>query len=171
MAFVEANVEELDLNPFVKIGREWMLVTGGTSVDACNTMTASWGGLGVIWGKNVATIYLRPQRYTKPFVERQGGFTLSLFGGANQHEAMGLLGTVSGRDVPDKIARSGLTPVQVEGGVAFEQAELVLVCRTLYTDEIDPARFRDAGIDAQNYPEHDYHTMYIAEVVRALVKE
>lgn len=171
MAFTQVELAELDVNPFDKIGSEWMLVTAGSGVEDCNTMTASWGGLGVNWGRNVATIYLRPQRYTKEFLEREGRFTLSFFGVGNEREALGLLGRVSGRDVPDKIAQAGLVPVDLAGSVTFEQAALVLVCRTLYADAIDPARFLDETIDAACYPEHDYHTLYIAEIEAAYVNE
>ena len=63
---------------FTLIGERQMLITAGTE-EKCNTMTASWGGLGVLWGKKVATIYVRPQRFTREFLEREGWFTLSFF--------------------------------------------------------------------------------------------
>ena len=68
MAFKEIKIEELSLNPFAKISKEWMLITAGDEKKS-NTMTASWGGLGIMWSKNVATAYIRPQRYTKEFVD------------------------------------------------------------------------------------------------------
>lgn len=171
MAFKETSPRELQFNPFAKIGDEWMLVTAGQSADDCNTMTASWGGLGVIWGKDVATVYLRPQRYTKEFVDREDTFTLSFFGEGKQRKALGLLGSKSGRDVPDKIAQAGLTPVEYEGTVAFEEAEMVLVCRKLYARELPPEDFIDTSCDEEWYPEHDYHTMYIAAIEKVLVAE
>ena len=54
----------LDLNAFKKIGLDWMLVTAGDE-NGWNTMTASWGYAGVIWGKNAFQVVIRPQRYTK----------------------------------------------------------------------------------------------------------
>ena len=64
----EVSYKDLKFNPFRLIGDEWMLVTAGNEKDGCNTMTASWGGIGCLWGHNdpVATIYLRPSRYTNP---------------------------------------------------------------------------------------------------------
>ena len=59
--FSRIDPKELDQNVFSMIGEQWMLVTAGTA-ERCNTMTASWGGLGVLWGKPVATVYIRPQR-------------------------------------------------------------------------------------------------------------
>lgn len=76
--FSRIDPKELNQNVFSMIGEQWMLVTAGT-VERCNTMTASWGGLGVLWGKPVATVYIRPQRYTLEFVEREDCFTLSFF--------------------------------------------------------------------------------------------
>ena len=77
--FQKVDPKTLDLNPFAAIGSQWMLITAGTP-DHCNTMTASWGGLGVIWGAPAATCYIRPQRYTKEFVDREDYFTLAFFG-------------------------------------------------------------------------------------------
>ena len=110
MAFKEVALEDLDINPFSKIGKEWMLVTAGSGPEDCNTMTASWGGLGVIWGQNVATAYIRPQRYTKEFLDREGRFTLSFFGAGNQREALGLLGKVSGATFRTRSPRRASRP-------------------------------------------------------------
>lgn len=169
MALKEIDLAEIALNPFDKIGKEWMLVTAGTPGD-CNTMTASWGGLGVLWGKPTATAFIRPQRRTKEFVDREGLFTLSFFGDG-QRSALKLLGTVSGHDDPGKIAKAGLTEVAVGGSTAFAEAQLVLVCRTIYSDFMPPENFVAKENDAKWYPDHDYHTMYIAEVEQALVQE
>ena len=79
MSFREVKVEELNFNPFTKIGKEWLLITAGTE-EKCNTMTASWGAMGVMWGKNAVTVYIRPQRYTKEFVDQEELFTLSVLG-------------------------------------------------------------------------------------------
>lgn len=161
MAVKEIDIKELSFNPFEKIGSEWALVTAGDE-RGYNTMTVSWGGVGVIWNKNVATVYIRPQRYTKRFVDEAGRFTLSFY--APEHkDALRVLGRKSGRD-GDKVAEVGFTPEFVDGSTTFEQADLTFVCRTLYTDRIDPAGMVEDGIDAKNYPEHDYHHVYIAEV-------
>lgn len=167
--FERVDPRSLDMKPFAAIGDQWMLITAGTK-ENCNTMTASWGGLGVLWKKNVATAYIRPQRYTKQFVDEQGYFTLTFFG-EEYREALNLCGTKSGRDM-DKIAQCGFTVAEAEGGAPyFEEAELVLVCRKLYADTIKPECFIDTECDTKNYPTHDYHTMYIGEVVEVLKKK
>lgn len=168
MNFKEIKIEDLQMNPFTKIGKEWTLITAGNE-EAHNTMTASWGGVGVLWNKNVATVYIRPQRYTKEFVDSNDTFTLTFFD-EKYRDALTLLGRKSGRD-GDKIAEAGLTPCPVDETTAFEEANLVLVCKKLYADEIKPECFINREADEKNYPEKDYHTLYIAEITRVLVRK
>jgi len=158
------EVKSLRENVFSLIGDRWMLVTAGDE-EGCNTMTASWGGLGVLWGKNVATVYVRPQRYTRTFMEQGDYFTLSFFP-EEYRPKLAFCGKVSGRDT-DKIKESGLT-VQYGVGSApyFAQASLVLVCKKLYTQELAPDRFQSEDI-AAFYPEKDYHQIYIGDIVEA----
>ena len=166
--FQKVDPKTLDRNVFSMIGEQWMLVTAG-SAERCNTMTASWGGLGVLWGKNVATIYIRPQRYTYQFVEENGYFTLAFFGPAYR-QALSLCGSKSGRDV-DKIKECGFTVAEAAGGAPyFEQAELVLVCKKLYWQDMDPTHFLDGQIDGTHYPKKDYHRIYVGEIVEVLKK-
>ena len=108
MAFHEVPIESLEFNPFEKISKQWMLITAGDEKKS-NTMTASWGGVGIMWGKNVATAYIRPNRYTKEFVDATDHFTLS-FLPEDERKALNYCGTVSGRDVEDKWAAAGLHP-------------------------------------------------------------
>ena len=168
MAFKEVKIEELSFNPFTKIGKEWMLITAGNE-EKCNTMTASWGGVGVMWGKNAVTAYIRPQRYTKEFVDREEAFSISFYN-EKYRKALNLCGTVSGKDT-DKISQAGLTPYFVDGVPAFAEADMIMVCKKMYHDEIKPEKFIEAEIDDRWYPQRDYHTMYIAEILKVLVKE
>lgn len=157
----------LDKNVFSMIGNQWMLITAGTAAR-CNTMTASWGGLGVLWNKNVAMTFIRPQRYTFEFVEKNDWFTLS-FLEERYRKQLSLCGSKSGRDT-DKVKECGFTVKTGEGGAPyFDEAELVLVCRKLYWQDMDPAHFLDLSID-KNYLNHDYHRMYVGEIVEALKK-
>lgn len=168
MSFKEVKPQELTFNPFHAIGDQWMLITAGDE-KGYNTMTASWGGAGVLWGKPVATAYIRPQRYTKEFVDVADTFTLSFYP-ESAKPALKLCGTVSGRD-HDKAKEAGLTPLFLEGTAAFAEAELILVCKKLYADTIKPECFLEKEADTKWYPERDYHTMYIAEIVKAFVRE
>ena len=132
-------------------------------------MTASWGGVGVLWGKKCCHNLHSPAALHK----RVRGCTRCVYNyifGENCREALALCGKVSGRD-GDKIKEAGLTPYFVDGTTAFEEAEMIFVCRKLYADEIKPEKFIATENDARWYPEKDYHTMYIAEITKVLVKE
>ena len=166
--FKSIDPNQLNENVFSLIGDKWMLITAGTE-DGYNTMTASWGGAGVMWGKPAATAYIRPQRYTKEFVDREETFTLSFYG-EEYRDTLNLFGKVSGQD-RDKIKEAGFTPYFTDGTVAFEEAEVILVCRKMYADEIRPEKFIDKQAEEKWYPQKDYHTMYIAEIEKVLVKE
>ncbi|MEG2120351.1 MAG: flavin reductase family protein, partial [Pseudoflavonifractor sp.] len=134
--------------------------------ENCNTMTASWGGFGVLWNRMVATCYLRPQRYTKTFADKEDYFTLSFFG-EDYHEALQLCGTKSGREV-DKINECGFSLDYAEGDAPYlQEAELVFICKKLYRDSVKPECFTDKGpLDC--YPKKDYHDFYIGEIVQVL---
>lgn len=162
------DVHEISENVFSLIGKQWMLITAGTA-EHCNTMTASWGGLGVLWGAPAATCYIRPQRYTKEFVDREEYFTLSFFG-EEWRKALSLCGSKSGREV-DKVKECGFTVKTAQCGAPyFEEASLVLVCRKRFAQEMDPNLMPD-DVKKKWYPEKDYHTMYIGEIVQALEAE
>lgn len=167
MAFRKMNIEELLLNPFTLINKEWMLITAGDKA-AHNTMTASWGGLGEIWGHYASTIFIRPHRYTKEFVDNSPYYSLSFFD-ESYRAALNLCGSKSGRDI-NKDEAAGLTPLFDAKAPYYEEAKLVFICRKLYRQEIQPENFLDAGIEKW-YPIKDYHSMYIGEMVEILMKE
>ena len=162
--FQRIDPRQLKDNVFSLIGDQWMLVTAGTE-EACNTMTASWGGLGVLWGAPAATCYIRPQRYTKEFMDREEYFTLAFFD-ETYRKALSLCGSKSGREV-DKVKECGFTVRTAACGAPyFEQARLVLVCRKRFVQEMDPACIPQ-DVKEKWYPEKDYHTMYSGEIVEA----
>lgn len=165
--FKETDTEKLGFDPFEKIGKEWMLVAAGNE-SALNTMTASWGFTGVMWGQPCAVTVIRPQRYTKEFIDKSGYFTLSFFD-ESYRQALALCGRVSGRDT-DKISQAKLTPVSVGESSAFEQASLVLYCRKLYAGQLQPSAFIDKSLIDANYSAGDFHTAYIGQIVKAYTR-
>ena len=163
------DVKSLQDNVFSLIGDRWMLITAGTA-ERCNTMTASWGGLGVLWGAPAATIYLRPQRYTKEFVDREEYFTLAFFG-EEQRKALTLCGSKSGRDV-DKVRECGLT-VRYGAGDApfFDEAQWALVCRKIYVQDMDPACVLGEREILPSYgAKGGWHRIYVGQVMEAYQK-
>ncbi len=167
-AFQTIPPEELQQNPFQSIGKDWMLVTAAKNNKA-NTMTAGWGALGVMWGKNVAYIAIRPQRYTKEFIDHASTFSLSFFS-QDKKEMLGYLGKVSGRH-EDKISKSGLALVYSASTPYFAEANLVLICQKLYAQELRPDCFIAQELKHTWYADGDYHTMYVGEITKALVKD
>lgn len=164
--FLEKAPKDILENPFSLIGDDWMLLTATKPDGSFNTMTASWGGVGVLWGKPVFYCFIRPQRYTHEFSEAGDTLTASFFP-SDYKKALAFCGKYSGRDV-DKIKETGLTPTCDENAVYFEEAKLVLVGKKLYRDVIRPEEIRDPAILDHYYPEKDYHTVYVFEIKKVL---
>jgi flavin reductase (DIM6/NTAB) family NADH-FMN oxidoreductase RutF len=167
MTLKQVRPDALTDNAFKLIGKDWMLITTGLP-GSFNTMTASWGGLGVLWEHTVAFCFIRPTRYTYEFMERSPVFTLSFFE-ERHRKALSFCGSHSGRDT-DKIAGSGLTPEHDGDFIYFAEARLVLLCRKIYFQDISPDCFLDPKIH-NLYPGRDYHRMYVGEIVKCLMKE
>ena len=165
--FREISTDDLSFNPFSKVLKQWMLISAGTEKD-CNTMTASWGMFGGLWRKNVVQIFIQPQRFTKTFIDSYDLVTLS-FLPERYREALKICGTISGRDT-DKWKEAGISPYPINGTVAVAEAELVIVGKKLYSQFFEPKLFVDKTIDADCYPDKDYHEAYIYEVYRVFEK-
>ena len=179
MSFREISPYEMGGNLMDRIGNGWMLVTaakaGAKECDPCgttyNTMTASWGGTGVLWGKPVAFVFIRPERHTFSFTEESDLLTLSFFG-EEYRKALAFCGAKSGRDY-DKAAECGLTPVFLdsEDGTAacFEEADTVIVGRKLYARPLDRESFVDPAC-LSFYEGAGLHKVYVCEIEKVLVK-
>lgn len=166
--FKKTDVEILKDNPFKLMDKDWMLITAGT-LDSFNAMTASWGGVGVLWNKKVAFCFVRPTRYTYQFMEKYEFFTLTFFK-EEFREILNLCGEKSGRDT-DKTKETGLKPLKSpNNSIYFEQARLVFECKKIYCDGIKPELFLDDKIH-KAYLLKDYHRMYIGEILNCLVSE
>lgn len=156
---------------FTLIGKEWMLVTAGTS-ESFNTMTASWGGIGWLWNKPVAFVFIRPERYTHDFIESVDRLTLSFFG-EDYRKALQLCGSKSGRDT-DKVAATGLTPCMLDSGaITFEQARLTIDGRKLFKSSMAATNFIDQDILDRWYndkPGGGLHDIYIIEIEQVYEK-
>lgn len=166
--FLELTPNNISINPFEKIGKEWMLITAG-NINNYNTMTASWGGIGVLWNLNVVTCYIRPQRHTYKFTEEFDFFTLSFFP-AKYKKILSYCGAYSGKNV-DKAKETGLIPIETENSVSFEQASLVFECRKLYADNFKPENFIQKSLIEKNYPGNDFHRIYMGEITKLLKKK
>ena len=164
--FTPMNANEFDFSPFHIIGKDWMLIAAEKD-GKVNSMTASWGGLGVMWNKNVVFIVVRKSRYTKEFIDGSDSFSLSFFDREKYGKMLNYMGTVSGRD-EDKVTKCGLTTEHYQGIPFFCEASKVLLCKKLCCQPIVPESFIMEQIDEKWYPDKDYHDLYIGEIVEIL---
>ena len=167
-SFQSIPADSLSLNPFTSIGKDWMLITAGDAAQY-NTMTASWGGLGFLWNKPVSYIFIRPQRYTKEFVDTQPRYSLCFFDN-RWRDMLNLCGTKSGREI-DKAKETGITPVFTQAAPYFAEARLVLICKKLFCQPMEEQAFLDQNLLPRFYPEHDLHTLYVGEIETILVRK
>lgn len=161
---------DLQQNPAELIGKQWMLITAGTP-DAFNCMTASWGGLGFLWNRPVAFVFVRPNRHTAKFIDEQAAFTLS-FMPEKYREDLIFCGRNSGRDV-DKMAATALQAhITPNGLVAMEDADMVLECRKMAVATMQEADFINyAEVSPQWYdPTNPLHKVYICEIAATYVR-
>lgn len=165
--FKKISPEHLQQNVFDLIGKQWLLLCAQKD-DNVNAMTASWGGMGILWNKKVATIYIRPQRYTKEFVDAADTFSIMVFP-EDKRPCLNYMGTVSGRD-EDKIGHCDFHTGHFDDTPYFKEASLIITCRKLYAQQMLPECFIDQAVETKNYPNKDYHEMYIGEIINVYEK-
>lgn len=165
--FKEINIKDFSPNPF-EIKDKWMLISAAKADGTVNTMTASWGSFGIMWNKEVVFIVIRPQRFTREFVESSESLSLTFFDDSYK-KALAYLGKASGRD-EDKITKAGLSVAMDNDVPYFEEAERVIFAKKLFVQRIEEAAFLDEKIIDRWYPEKDFHYLYIAEITKVLEK-
>lgn len=164
----EIKPSELGENPFNLIGDEWMLIGAAKDDGTFNMMTASWGMVGIMWGKPALNCLVRNTRYTFEFTEASPRAAFSFFGD-DCRKQLGVLGSKSGREI-DKMHDSGLTPVVENGVVWFKEARLVIFGRKLYAHDVTPSEFKVDGLCEEVYPKRDFHRVYTYEIEKILIK-
>lgn len=165
--FQPVPIDMLEFNPFTKIGKEWALITSGTKSKA-NPMTISWGGVGVLWGKNVAFVFVRDSRYTKEFLDNNEFFSVTFLSDAYR-DALNYCGSHSGRDC-DKFANAGLTLSTRHNIPYVDEGNLVLLCEKMSATRITEDSFFLPEIKEKWYKDNDMHTMYIGEIIEVMAR-
>ncbi len=168
MAFIKKDPSELTVNPFTTIGNDWFLLTAGTP-EHYNTMTASWGAMGVIWGSPSVTAYVRTSRHTMTYMEEQDTFSICVLEDGYR-DALAFCGSHSGRDY-DKAKETGLTPMELDGTTVFEQAKLVIICEKQYAQMMEQDAFTQKDTYERWYGKDPMHKMYIGNIKSVYVKD
>ncbi len=164
--FKEISSKEINKNIIEAIANEWMLITAGNE-ESYNMMTASWGFMGEMWGNDTAIAVIRPQRYTMEFIDKSDYYTLSFYG--NRKDIHKICGSMSGRDV-NKTELTGLTPVFQDNSVYFKEANLVIICKKQYVQQMTEDCFCDSE-PLKWFENKDFHKMIFGKIVKVLVKE
>lgn len=165
MSFEPMDLKDFVINPITAFRDGWALLTAGNE-EKFNSMTISWGALGELWGKDVAFTFVRPQRYTLPFMENGEYFTIALFDGTYRKELGAVFGSLSGSSA-DKYALTGFTPEFYENWVFPGQAKTVLLLKKIAVDRFEPSGFIAPEIES-NYAQRDYHYIYTGEIMGIL---
>ncbi len=142
-----------------------------------NTMTISWGTLGIQWGKPIFTVFVRQSRHTKTLLDKNGAFTINVPYGPCDKNILGFCGTKSGRDV-DKFAQLHLTqePGETVDVPGICELALTLECKVIYKQEQDPGAINEENTEKYypknpQFPQGDYHTAYYGQILDAYIIE
>lgn len=160
--FNKLDISELSLQIFNVIGKQWFLLTAGNQ-SAYNTMTASWGTMGILWNKPVAIVFIRPQRHTFEFANTSDKLTLSVFPEAHR-DVLNYCGKFSGKEV-DKIKETGLSVIETpNGGVSYQESEMYIDCTKLFVSDMKEENFLVKELVQKHYAKDDFHRMYVLEI-------
>jgi flavin reductase (DIM6/NTAB) family NADH-FMN oxidoreductase RutF len=156
------------IDPIVAMrSNDWFLVSATDAAGKTNALTAAWGGFGNVCNKPTATIYIRPQRFTKRFIDESGRFTMTFFDFARYKGALAYLGSHSGADDPDKIRHAGLTLAALDGQPTYEEGRYAILCKPFFSQQLAPEHFLDLRVAQEMYPDRDYSYLYLAEIEAA----
>jgi len=163
------NLNEITkvIDPIIAMRRDsWFLVSAEKD-GKVNALTAAWGGFGNVCEKPAATAYIRPQRFTRKFIDESGRFTMTFFDFARYLDALSYIGSHSGAEEPDKIAHAGLTAAEIDGQPTYEEGRYVLICRPFFRQQLAEENFLDPAVAKASFPDKDFSYMYIAEIESA----
>lgn len=162
------EIQDFNENVFKLIGDDWLLINTYNE-EKVNSMTASWGGMGVLWNKEVAYIFIRPQRYTQELLPNNEYFSLSVMG-EEYRDVLNYLGSVSGRD-ENKLEKANLAVTKDENGAPIiEEARLNIMVRKLFCQQMTEDAFADKDLVDINYPNKDFHFVYVLEILKIIEK-
>lgn len=169
--FQPIELSEFEINPFKMIGSDLFALTAARKDGKVNTMTAGWGGFGVMWGKNVVYVVVRDSRYTKEFIDDSDTFSMTFFdmGNKRNQSTLKYLGKVSGRN-EDKIKTACLNIDYYDNTPYIDEGRYIYICRKMFMEPMNAKDFIDPAIDPKWYSTKDYHNLYIGEITAFLAR-
>lgn len=172
----ETSIEKLNINSYELFSKRWAALSSGTEQSGYNAMTIAWGTIGSLWEKEkhsnqlpVMTVFVRPNRYTNTVMSRNDYFSVAVFE-EKDRKILGYLGSHTGRK-ENKYVGAGITPVFDDKVVYPKEAELVFICRKIYEASLKEENFIDQELIPFNYPDKDFHEVYIGQIEKVLIKE
>ena len=178
---VKKEIDVLDyFNEIIKGIKTGVLLTTKHN-NKVNTMTISWGQLGIEWNKLIFTAYVRTGRHTHKMLADSGVFTINIGLHQKVGKILSFCGSNSGKSV-DKVSALGLTVVKGNNidVVGFKELPLTLECKVIYKQLQDEksisksmkSRFYPHDVPSDNCGSNkDYHTMFYGEIVGAYLIE
>lgn len=165
--FKQISPDRIPGNIIKMLNNDWMLITAGNN-EKFNMMTASWGGLGVLYNKPIAICFINPTRYTYQLMEKNDTYTLTFYT-ETYRDALQYCGSNSGRNT-DKVKGSGLTPITTPAGSkAFSEAWLIIECRKLVSQSLSHEALSDEKLK-EEWLGKQLHKMFIGEIINVWVK-
>ena len=170
MAHVDLKPDEWLNHPglaretYERMTHEGILLASLDRQGKLNPMTIGWGVFGLIWGRPVFEVLVRPSRYTYQCIEHTGDYTVNVMPEALKDVAE-FCGTTSGRDV-DKMAANELTTLTskhiASGGIA--EANIVFECKVVHHNDVQEPAF-NKEIISHYYPKGDFHRVYFGQIL------
>jgi flavin reductase (DIM6/NTAB) family NADH-FMN oxidoreductase RutF len=164
---------EITGNVFTLVGEDYTVITSGT-MEKYNSMTASFGGWGILFNAPTTWCFLRANRYTLEFIRETRTYTMTYFDEPYREQVM-LFGTRSGRD-SDKMQRHALTAVETpSGNIAYKEAKLIIECALTEITTVQPDDFyTDEGrsfVVTAHEEAKEYHKIVFGQITRAWTRK
>jgi flavin reductase (DIM6/NTAB) family NADH-FMN oxidoreductase RutF len=147
-----------------KLANPGLLLVSAGSDGKPNAMTIGWGTIGIIWGKPIFIVLVRPSRYTYKLMEQSDDFTVNV-PSSKMKDAVAFCGTKSGRDY-DKFAEKKMTAVpgkKVKSPI-IDECVIHYECKVVHKNDVLKGKLDDKIISSA-YSSGDFHTIYYGEIL------
>ena len=130
-----------------------------------NTMTISWGNIGIEWNEDVFITMVRDSRFSKTALDETGEFSVTIPLDDSMKKELGFCGTKSGRDF-NKIKECGFTLIdgKTVDVPAIKCHSLVIECKVIYKQRMEEGLI-DSQMKEAFYNSGDIHTLYHGKIL------